>query len=249
MNFYTLDNHWCFTYLNINEISQHRTLLGKNIWEEFPELRIGIFYQTCLKVMEDHHNAYLQEFCPIQGAWCDIYIYPSHLGLAIYSIDIYERIKLDSQSNNYTLHKEKMSAVSVGNGEKSYKDIQERLDLLLKNIHPICKEKTKIALPTSEGVTFIKILDIMYCKASGNYTEIYLKGGKKYLVSRQLKEYELQLSEHNFFRIHHSSLVHLDYLQHYIKGDGGYVVMSDNASLDVSRRRKDSFLERLGYKS
>jgi hypothetical protein len=244
MNFYALDGNWCFTYVNINEPLQHCTLLGKNIWEEFSELKGGIFYKTCLKAIEDQQNSYLEEYCPIQDSWCEKYIYPSPSGLAIYSINSCQKIKMGG-GNDLLFHKERIRMAFVDN----YKDIQERLDLLLKNIKPISKENTKIALPTSDGVTFIKILDIMYCKASGNYTEIYLKGGKKYLVSRQLKEYELQLSEHNFFRIHHSSLVHLDYLQHYIKGDGGYVVMSDNASLDVSRRRKDSFLERLGYKS
>lgn len=105
----------------------------------------------------------------------------------------------------------------------------------------------KIALPIAEGLTFIKISEILYCKASGNYTEIFLTGNKKYLVSRQLKEYEELLNDFNFFRIHHSYLIHLNYIKSYIKGEGGYVIMDDDAVLDVSRRRKEAFLNSLRH--
>lgn len=133
--------------------------------------------------------------------------------------------------------------------KKQNGNMTDRLQQLLQNLKGVSSDNHKLALPTSEGLTFIKVLDILYCKASGNYTEIFMKDGKKHLVSRQLKEYDDLLSEHNFFRIHHSSLINLNYVQNYIKGDGGYVVMSDNASLDVSRRKKEVFLERIGYKA
>ena len=107
----------------------------------------------------------------------------------------------------------------------------------------------KLVLPTSEGLTFISINDIVYLKASGNYTELFLSTGDKYLVSRQLKEYDLILAENNFFRIHHSFLINLNEVKNYIKGDGGYVVMSNKAVIDVSRRRKEGFLQRIGYRS
>lgn len=108
--------------------------------------------------------------------------------------------------------------------------------------------QSKIALPTAEGLTFVRIADILYLRASGSYTEIFTKDNRKLLVSRHLKEYEELLAPHNFFRIHHNSLVHLDYIQGYIRGEGGYVVMTDNTFLDVSRRKKDAFLKRMGYR-
>lgn len=139
---------------------------------------------------------------------------------------------------------------AVDNVRKKQNDnIPDRLQQLLLNLKAGNSENLKLALPTSAGLTFIKIFDILYCKASGNYTEIFMKDGKKHLVSRQLKEYDEMLVEHNFFRIHHSSLINLNYVQDYIKGDGGYVIMSDNTSLDVSRRKKEDFLESIGYKS
>ena len=51
------------------------------------------------------------------------------------------------------------------------------------------------------------------------------------------------LSDKGFFRIHESHLINLSYLKKYIKGDGGQVVLTDGAVLDVARRRKDDFLK------
>jgi two-component system LytT family response regulator len=124
----------------------------------------------------------------------------------------------------------------------------EQMQQLLQNIKNPNTENYKLALPTAEGLTFIKVNEVLYLKASGNYTEIFMRDGQKHLVSRHLKEYDDLLTDQNFFRVHHSSLINLSYIKNYVRGDGGYVVMSDNASLDVSRRKKDAFLEKIGYK-
>jgi two-component system LytT family response regulator len=128
-------------------------------------------------------------------------------------------------------------------------NILERMQQLLQNVKSPSVENYKLALPTSEGLTFIRVNDLLYLKASGNYTEFYMREGQKYLVSRHLKEYDDLLADQNFFRIHHSSLINLNYIKNYVRGDGGYVVMTDNTSLDVSRRKKEEFLEKIGYKS
>ena len=122
----------------------------------------------------------------------------------------------------------------------------ERLQQLLQNLNVTNSENYKLAIPTSDGLIFIKANDILYCKASGNYTEIYMIDGKKHLVSRQLKEYEDILNTRDFFRIHHSFLINLNCIKSYVRGEGGYVVMSDNTSIDVSRRKKEAFMERIG---
>ena len=107
----------------------------------------------------------------------------------------------------------------------------------------------KLMLPTSTGMSFVKVSDILYCKASGNYTEIFLSGGKRHLVSRHIGQYEQLLNDYDFFRIHNSFLANMDHIQSYVNRDGGYVIMSDNVSLNVSRRRKESFLERMTKRS
>jgi two-component system, LytTR family, response regulator len=127
-------------------------------------------------------------------------------------------------------------------------NIVERMQQLLQNMKTPSPDKYKLALPTAEGLTFIKIEDVMYLKASGNYTEIFMHNGQKHLVSRHLKEYDDLLAEQNFFRIHHSTLINVNFIKNYVRGEGGYVIMSDSSSLDVSRRKKDAFLEKIGYK-
>lgn len=125
--------------------------------------------------------------------------------------------------------------------------ISERLHELIQNLKPPSKHGYKLALPTSDGLIFVKINDIIYCEASSNYTQIYSNDGRKHIVSRTLKEYEDLLTDHNFFRIHNSHLINLDCIKKYVRGEGGYVIMNNDISLDVSKRKKEAFLSRLGH--
>ncbi len=128
---------------------------------------------------------------------------------------------------------------------KSNGDFSQRLDQLIQNLKPGVSHNFKLALPTSDGLIFIRVDDILYCEASSNYTEIHTSDGKKYVVSRTLKEYEDILTDHNFFRIHNSHLINLASVKKYVRGDGGYVIMSNDVSLDVSKRKKEAFLSRI----
>ncbi len=121
-----------------------------------------------------------------------------------------------------------------------------RLQHLIQNLKIQPTESYKLALPTFDGLIFVKVSDILYCEASSNYTEIVTSDGKKYLVSRTLKEYDELLSDQNFYRIHNSYLINLNAVKKYIRGEGGYVIMSNDQSLDVSKRKKEGFLERIG---
>ncbi len=65
------------------------------------------------------------------------------------------------------------------------------------------------------------------------------------VVSRTLKDIEEILEDYSFFRIHHSYLVNINEINKYVKGEGGYVVMSDASTIDVSRSKKEFLLKRL----
>ncbi|MEZ5002173.1 MAG: LytTR family DNA-binding domain-containing protein [Chitinophagales bacterium] len=103
--------------------------------------------------------------------------------------------------------------------------------------------KDKIAVPTQEGLHFIKIKDIVCCISDSNYTYIHLANQTSILVSRTLKEIESILPNKHFLRIHHSNLINLEQIKKYVRGDGGYVVMEDGKELSVSRSRKDTLLK------
>ena len=65
------------------------------------------------------------------------------------------------------------------------------------------------------------------------------------LVSRTLKETEDMLADHAFLRVHNSHIVNLNAITKYVKGEGGYLVMEDGSTVDVSRSRKELLMEKL----
>ena len=86
---------------------------------------------------------------------------------------------------------------------------------------------------------------IISCASEGNYTIVFLKNNKKVIVSRILKEIEEMLEDHPFARVHNSYIVNINEIEKYIKGEGGYLIMSDGSSVDVSRSRKEILLKKL----
>jgi two-component system LytT family response regulator len=131
--------------------------------------------------------------------------------------------------------------------KKRENNISARIEHLIHNLKPASSQKFKIALPSSDGLVFVKVEEILYCEAESNYTQIHLVNGAKHLVSRTLKEYEDLLSDQDFFRIHNSYIINLNLIKNYVRGEGGYVVMTNGKSLDVSKRKKESFLSRLNH--
>jgi len=99
-----------------------------------------------------------------------------------------------------------------------------------------------IALPTTDGLTFAAVNDIIFCTADGSYSKIHMTDNREILLSKTLGDVEELLGEYNFFRIHNSTLINLKQVKKYIRGEGGDVVMSNGQSLQVARTRKTEFL-------
>lgn len=99
----------------------------------------------------------------------------------------------------------------------------------------------KLTLPQQDGFQILNVVEILYCKADDNYTEIYLIN-KKILVSKTLKYFEDALKEFPFARVHKSYLVNVNEVVKYRKGKGGSVVMSNGKELLVSASKKKDFL-------
>ena len=125
----------------------------------------------------------------------------------------------------------------------------KRYEIYRHSTHINHKEKQKLALPTRDGYDFISIDDIIYCEADGAYTRFHLRKKNELLVSKKLKDYEDILTEYDFFRVHHSFLINISEIEKYIKGEGGIVLMSDGSSIDVSKRKKESFLKAISLKN
>ncbi|MBO9659407.1 MAG: response regulator transcription factor [Chitinophagaceae bacterium] len=128
------------------------------------------------------------------------------------------------------------------------KDGRSQLELLLHNIRRAPGEDLSISLSTAEGIEFVRLGDIIRLEAKGPYTTFFLKNGPQLIVSKNLKEYELLLTEHGFFRVHNSFMVNLKEVKKMIRTDGGYAVMTDDAMIAISPRKKDEFLALMGQR-
>ena len=69
-----------------------------------------------------------------------------------------------------------------------------------------------------------------------------LKNNQRVFVCKNLIDFENLLIESGFCRVHHSHLINLSHVQKYVKGEGGYVILTDNHHVDISRRKKEEFL-------
>lgn len=123
-------------------------------------------------------------------------------------------------------------------------ETSRKLEVLADNLqrnHPL----NKIAIPTLEGLLFFNVADIIHLEAHSNYTVIHFTNHPKLTASRTLKEFEELLPTDIFFRPHHSHLINLNYIRRYMKGDGGQIEMQNGNFVDVARRKKEEFLQKM----
>jgi two-component system LytT family response regulator len=104
---------------------------------------------------------------------------------------------------------------------------------------------TKITIPSLHGFEFIDFAEIIFLQSDSNYTRIKLRDGKTLVATRLLGDFEEMLEPYSFFRVHKSFIINLAHIRKYTKGDGGTVMMSDGSEMDVSRRTKEAFLQRI----
>lgn len=130
-------------------------------------------------------------------------------------------------------------------GERLQHPLPQQLEILLQKLHQPASTIQKIALPTMEGLQMIAVNSIISCASDSNYTVFLLKNKQKLIVSRPLKEIEEMLDEYSFLRVHNSHLVSLNEIDKYVKGEGGYLVMTDGSTVDVSRSKKETLLNKL----
>jgi len=134
-------------------------------------------------------------------------------------------------------------AVQRARDEKSIKS-SDRINNLLEVLH-IRKNVKRFAAATMEGLIMVNADDILYCESDSAYCKLHFIDGKSLLLSKTLKDVEEVLHHDEFCRIHHSFLINLNYVQKYIKGEGGEVIMNNGMNLPVSRTRKQDFLKLL----
>jgi len=127
---------------------------------------------------------------------------------------------------------------------KSDESISERLDVF-REYYTNPNIFSKMSISAVDGIYFVNIKDIIRLEGEDNYTHIYLENKQKITVSKTIKWYADLLENKNFFRVHKKHVINLNYMQKFVKGEGGYLIMDDEKEIEVSRRRRPAFIQQL----
>lgn len=115
--------------------------------------------------------------------------------------------------------------------------------LLLENLGIATVQKKRIAIPSVEGLEFIKISAIIYFEGIKGYTKIHIENEKPILSTQSIGYFNNLLESQDFYLVHKSYLVNLNHLTKYLKE--GFVILANNFSVPVSRNRRGDFLNEL----
>lgn len=133
--------------------------------------------------------------------------------------------------------------LSIGKAKSQIVPGKEQLEVLKNTVTSPGERPRKISLNTLDKIIVVSLNEIVRCKSDNNYTEFFFVNGKKLLVTKTLKYYADILKEYHFLRVHQSHLINTQYIKEYIKSDGGYLVLKDNAAIPVSVRKRHEVLE------
>lgn len=115
--FFALDGEWQFTYLNdrAEQLLQRSRihLLGRSIWEEFPETVNSNFYQKYHQARAQQVSVEFEECYPPLHTWFAVHAYPSEDGLSVYFQDITKRKQAERELQQQHLRLQLFAEVSL----------------------------------------------------------------------------------------------------------------------------------------
>ena len=123
---------------------------------------------------------------------------------------------------------------------------RERLDVLKQGLSNSVSQEDKIALPTTDGIDFIRIKEIIFIESDSQNSKVFLTDSKVLPVTKPLKELEELLTKYHFYRINIPYLINLLSVKRYVHGDGGEVIMQNGETIPVAKRKKEEFLKLIG---
>ncbi|AWV98161.1 LytR/AlgR family response regulator transcription factor [Arcticibacterium luteifluviistationis] len=160
-----------------------------------------------------------------------------------YAIRAIKFSALDYLQKPLDLEELKIAVESVVS-KRAFKEKQELFNNLLEAIANGNQELNRLSLPSRNGYVFLNIVDIIWCKAEGNYTILKVRDGSQILATVPFKKIEDSLTLKPFVRTHNSYLINREQVRHLVKGKG-YILMTDDEQIPISRYRKDTVIEQL----
>ncbi|HZR01802.1 MAG TPA: PAS domain S-box protein, partial [Burkholderiales bacterium] len=99
--FVALDRTWRYTFVNdaaARLLDRSRDdLIGRNIWDVFPEALDLPFHDVCLRAMQEREPLRLDQYYAPQSRWYRNHFYPTVEGIAIFFEDVSEQKRLETQ--------------------------------------------------------------------------------------------------------------------------------------------------------
>jgi len=138
-----------------------------------------------------------------------------------------------------------VKAVEKAESQLKNRSLEMQFQILQESLSSITVNEKKIVLKDSESIYFVKVSDIVHCKAEGPYTEFYLIPQQKITISKSLKEYEELLEPYGFIRTHHSHLINIKRIVRFDKANGGTLILENKQTVPVSQRKRDQIMELL----
>jgi two-component system LytT family response regulator len=188
--------------------------------------------------------------------FCDIEM-PNFSGLELISFfkEVNFELIFATGYSEYAIQAFEMSAIDYLLKPIQIDKLETAVDKLKKKIHlttmsdrlAALKENlktdvlSKIAVPVSGGLDFIEVENISLLEADGSYTHVWLKDGSNLLVSKKLRFFDELLEKRpQFFRVHRSSLININYIKKYSKAES-YIYLDNNKSVKIARDKKTEF--------
>src|SRR4029077_9183360 len=107
--------------------------------------------------------------------------------------------------------------------------------------------RDRLVIKSSGRIYFIRIQDIDWCEASGNYVRLHT-GEQTHLLGRTMSHLESQLNPEQFVRIHRSAIVNVERIQELRSSFNGeyQITLTAKQRLHLSRGYRDGLQARLG---
>ena len=99
----------------------------------------------------------------------------------------------------------------------------------------------RLAIKTNGGVSFLRVEDLSWIDAAGNYVRLNTRGGHRHLLRETMSALEQQLDPERFVRIHRSTIVNVERIREIRPQTHGeqLVVMEEGQRLTLSRSYRD----------
>lgn len=119
--------------------------------------------------------------------------------------------------------------------------LNRQLATLLEDLKQADRFAERLAVKTSSGVSFLRIDEIHWIDAAGNYVRLNTQTGDSHLLRETLTALEKRLDPRRFVRVHRSTIVNVEHIREIRAQSHGehLILMETGQRLTLSRSYRD----------